>query len=112
MQSHSGRSSRNLQDTTVAAQLLYVQPRDWAARLRRQEDFYQESALDWLEADTLIRKLSGGRRSLDDFCRDFHGGPGTAPEVRPYDFTALVTALNDIQPYDWRKFWERAARAA
>ncbi len=63
MQSHSGRGSRNLQDTTIAAQLLYVQPRDWAARLRRQEDFYQESALDWLEADTLIRKLSGGRRS-------------------------------------------------
>ncbi len=68
MQTHSGRTSRNLQDTTIAAQLLYVQPRDWAARLRRQEDFYQESALDWLEADTLIRKLSGGRRSLDDFC--------------------------------------------
>jgi len=106
MQTHSGRSSRNLQDTTIAAQLLYVQPRDWAARLRRQEDFYQESALVWLEADTLIRRLSGGRRSLDDFCRHFYGGPSTAPEVRPYDFTALVAALNDVQPYDWRKFWE------
>ncbi len=111
MQSHTGRSSRNLQDTTVAAQLLYVQPRDWAARLRRQEDFYQESALDWLEADTLIRRLSGGRRSLDDFCQHFLGGASTPPEVRPYDFAAVVTALNDVQPYDWRKFWEeRLAR--
>lgn len=106
MQTHSGRNSRNLQDTTIAAQLLYVQQRDWAARLRRQEDFYQESALLWLEADTLIRKLSGGRRSLDDFCRHFYGGPSTAPEVHPYDFTALVAALNEVQPYDWRKFWE------
>jgi hypothetical protein len=69
MQSHGARTWRSLQDTTLAAQLLYVQPRDWAARLRRQEDFYQESALLWLEADTLIRRLSGGKRSLDDFCR-------------------------------------------
>ncbi|HVW69645.1 MAG TPA: PDZ domain-containing protein [Steroidobacteraceae bacterium] len=106
MQSHSGRNFRDLQDTTIAAQLLYVQPRDWAARLRRQEDFYQESALDWLEADVLIRKLSGGRRSLDDFCQHFLGGASTAPEVRPYDFQAVVTALNDVQPYDWRTFWE------
>ncbi len=106
MQSHSGRASRNLQDTTIAAQLLYVQPRDWAGRLRRQEDFYQESALLWLEADILIRKLSGGRRSLDDFCRRFYGGSDTAPEVRPYDFAELVSALNEIQPYDWRRFWE------
>lgn len=106
MQTHTGRAMRNLQDTTDAAQLLYVQPRDWAARLRRQEDFYQESALLWLEADTLIRKLSGGHRSLDDFCRNFYGGPSTPPEVRPYDFDALVKALDEVQPYDWRKFWQ------
>ncbi|MBV8742945.1 MAG: M61 family metallopeptidase [Sinobacteraceae bacterium] len=106
MQSHTGRASRNLEDTTIAAQLLYVQPRDWAGRLRRQEDFYQESALLWLEADILIRKLSGGRRSLDDFCRHFYGAPDTAPEVRPYDFAAVISALNDVQPYDWRGFWQ------
>lgn len=106
MQTHSGRTTRNLQDTTDAAQLLYVQPRDWAARLRRQEDFYQESALLWLEADTVIRKLSGGHRNLDDFCRQFYGGPATAPQVRPYDFEDLVKALNEVQPYDWRKFWQ------
>ncbi|MBS0418385.1 MAG: PDZ domain-containing protein [Proteobacteria bacterium] len=107
MQTHAGRASRNLQDTTVAAQLLYVQPRDWAARLRRQDDFYQESALLWLEADTLIRRLSKGRRSLDDFCRHFYGPPSTAPEVRAYDLAALVAALNDIQPYDWEGFWRQ-----
>ncbi len=106
MQTHRARGWRNLQDTTVAAQLLYVQPRDWAARLRRQEDFYQESALLWLEADTLIRQLSAGRRSLDDFCRGFYGKPSGPPAVRPYDFEALVAALGAVQPYDWRGFWE------
>jgi predicted metalloprotease with PDZ domain len=106
MQTHSARTWRNLEDTTIAAQLLFVQPRDWASRLRRQEDFYQESALLWLEVDALIRRLAGGRRSLDDFCRLFYGGVSGAPEVRPYDFAALIAALNEVQPYDWRQFWQ------
>ena len=101
---HHGRTWRNLEDSTVAAQLLYVQPRDWASRLRRQEDFYHESALVWLEADALIRRHSGGRRSLDDFCRSFYGAPGGAPEVRPYTFDDLVAALTAVDPYDWRTF--------
>ncbi len=106
LQTHSGRAWRSLQDATIAAQLLYVQPRDWAARLRRQEDFYHESALLWLEADTLIRKLSRGQRSLDDFCARFLGGPERAPAVRPYDFEEVVRTLQAVQPYDWRKFWQ------
>ena len=105
-QTHSARGWRNLEDATIAAQLLYVQPRDWAARLRRQEDFYHESALLWLEADVLIRQLSGGHRSLDDFCRRFFGATSGAPEVRPYALEAVVDALNATQPYDWRHFWE------
>jgi predicted metalloprotease with PDZ domain len=112
LQTHSARAWRSLEDTTVAAQLLYVQPRDWAARLRRQEDFYHEPALLWLEADTLIRRLSGGRRSLDDFCALFLGGPGGAPAVRPYDFEELMSALASVQPYDWRKFWDDRIRRA
>ncbi len=101
---HHGRSWRNLEDSTVAAQLLYVQPRDWASRLRRQEDFYHESALVWLEADALIRTHSAGRRSLDDFCRAFYGAPGGPPEVRPYTFDDLVAALSAVDAYDWRAF--------
>jgi predicted metalloprotease with PDZ domain len=105
MDSHSAREWRPLRDTTVSAQLLYYQSRAWAARLRRQEDFYQESALLWLEADTLIRRESKGRRSLDDFCRLFYGGQSTGPEVVPYDFDAVVKALNAVQPLDWGGFW-------
>ena len=111
MDSHRGREWRSLEDSVVAAQLLYAQGYDWAARLRRQDDFYQESALLWLEADVLIRRLSGGKRSLDDFCTTFHGAPAGPPAVVTYDFDAVVAALNRVLPYDWRGFWlERLKR--
>jgi predicted metalloprotease with PDZ domain len=106
MQSHSAREWRSLQETTVAASLLYYQSRNWAARLRRQEDFYQESALVWLEADALIRRLSKGHKSLDDFCRLFYGPPSTGPELVPYGFDDVVNALAAVQPYDWAGFWK------
>lgn len=105
MDSHTGREWRSLQDTTISAQLLYYQSRAWAARLRRQDDFYQESALLWLEADTLIRRESKGQKSLDDFCTLFYGGRSTAPKVVPYDFDDVVRALNTVQPHDWAGFW-------
>jgi predicted metalloprotease with PDZ domain len=105
MDSHSAREWRSLRETTISAQLLYYQSRAWAARLRRQDDFYQESALLWLEADTLIRRESKGHKSLDDFCKLFYGGQSTAPRVVPYDFDAVVKALNEVQPYDWAGFW-------
>ena len=105
MDSHSAREWRSLRETTISAQLLYYQSRSWAARLRRQDDFYQESALLWLEADTLIRRESKGHKSLDDFCKLFYGGQSTAPRVVPYDFDAVVKALNGVQAYDWAGFW-------
>jgi predicted metalloprotease with PDZ domain len=105
MQSHGARTWRSLQDATISASLLYYQSRNWAARLRRQEDFYQESALLWLEADALIRRASKGRRSLDDFCKLFYGPPSSGAQVKPYDFDDVVQALSAIQPYDWRGFW-------
>jgi predicted metalloprotease with PDZ domain len=105
LQVHKGRNWRSLEDAAIAAPLLYYQDWNWASRLRRQDDFYWEPALLWLEADTLIRKLSGGKRSLDDFCRRFYGGDSTPPRVVPYDFDAVVAALTSVQPYDWRAFW-------
>ncbi len=105
MDSHSAREWRSLRDSTISAPLLYYQSRAWAARLRRQDDFYQESALLWLEADTLIRRESKGRKSLDDFCKSFYGGESTPPKVVPYDFDAVVKALNTVHAYDWAGFW-------
>jgi predicted metalloprotease with PDZ domain len=110
MEAHKGREWRPLEDTAVAAQLGYQQPEDWRPRIRGT-DFYRESALLWLEADTLIRSTSGGAKSLDDFCRLFYGPPSSGPKVIPYDFDAVVTTLNTVLPYDWRGFWtERLER--
>jgi predicted metalloprotease with PDZ domain len=110
-----GRTWRPLIDTTVAAQLLYNAPGEWEAE-RRSVDFYDEGWLIWLDADTLIRQLTNGRHSLDDFCKRFHGGQTGMPEVRPYTFDDVVNTLNEVAPYDWRTFlnerlWSLDARA-
>jgi predicted metalloprotease with PDZ domain len=98
-----GRTWRPLIDTTVAAQLLYNAPSEWESA-RRGVDFYDEGWLVWLDADTLIRQLTNGRRSLDDFVRRFHGGQTGGPEVKPYTFDDVVNALNEVAPHDWRAF--------
>lgn len=98
-----GRTWRPLVDTTIAAQLLYNAPAQWAA-YRRSVDFYDEGWLIWLDADTLIRRQTNGQKSLDDFCKLFHGAPSSAPMVKPYTFDDVVNALNQIAPYDWRAF--------
>jgi predicted metalloprotease with PDZ domain len=64
-------------------------------------DFYPESGLMWLEADTIIRQQSGRRRSLDDFCKLFFGPRATS---QPYTFDDVVAALNTVLPYDWKAF--------
>ncbi len=99
-----GRDWRPLEDTAVAAQLLYEAPRTWGAR-RRGTDFYNEGVLIWLEADTVIRRETQGRRSLDDFCRAFFGGESGRPELKTYNFDDLVAALNRVAPYDWASFF-------
>ncbi len=99
-----GRTWRPLLDTAVSAQFLYEAERPWAS-WRRGVDFYDESLLFWLEADAIIRSESKGQRSLDDFCRRFHGGVSGPPMVKPYTFDDVVAAMNEVQPYDWRKFF-------
>src|SRR6202043_1387400 len=66
MEFTKGRAWRPLLDTAVAAQVLYDARADWAS-WRRGTDFYPEGKLVWLEADTVIRRETGGNKSLDDF---------------------------------------------
>jgi predicted metalloprotease with PDZ domain len=99
-----GRTWDPLQDTAVFAQYLYdVRGRQWSS-WRRSTDFYDESILIWLEADTIIRRESKGQRTLDDFCRIFHGAPSGGPALKPYTFEDVVAALNQVVPFDWRGF--------
>ena len=110
MDLHKGREWRPLQDTARAVQTMRGQPQDWLSR-RRGVDYYTEGSLLWLEADVLIRQLSRGKRSLDDFCRNFFGGESSGPRVLTYGFDDVVQALNAVQPYDWAAFWrERLER--
>ena len=98
-----GRTWRPLEDTAVAAQLLY-NARDDYAGYRRGVDYYDEGTLIWLEVDVLIRDLSKGAKSLNDFCRSFEGGPGGVPALKTYTFEDVVAGLNSVQPYDWADF--------
>jgi predicted metalloprotease with PDZ domain len=99
-----GRSWRNLQDTADSAAQLYFADTQWSS-WRRGTDFYEEDVLNWLWVDTLIRQLSHGSKSIDDFCQLFHGAPSGPPVVKPYNFDDVVNSLNQIVPYDWRGFW-------
>jgi len=99
-----GRTWRNLQDTADAAPQLYFAPHAWQS-WRRSVDFYDEDTLNWLWADVLIRQQSKGKKTLDDFCKLFHGAPSTPPMVKTYTYDDVVNALNQIVPYDWRGFW-------
>jgi predicted metalloprotease with PDZ domain len=98
-----GRMWRPLIDTTISAQILYGAPGEWSS-MRRGVDFYDEGWLIWLDTDTKIRELTGGTRSLDDFCKRFHGAPSTPPLVKTYGFDDVVATLNDVAPFDWRNF--------
>jgi predicted metalloprotease with PDZ domain len=104
LQTGKGREWRSLADTAIAAQLGYTAATGWRARTRGV-DFYDESALLWLQADTLIRSKTRGAKSLDDFCRLFYGPPSSSPKVVSFEFNDIVKALNTVMPYDWRDFW-------
>lgn len=99
-----GRTWRNLQDTADAAPQLYFAPHTWYS-WRRSTDFYDEDTLNWMWADAIIRQQSKGSKSLDDFCKAFHGAPGGPPTVKPYTFEDVVKTLNQVVPYDWAGFW-------
>jgi predicted metalloprotease with PDZ domain len=99
-----GRTWRNLQDTADDAPQLYFSPRAWES-WRRGVDFYDEGTLNWLWVDVIIRQQTKGKKSIDDFCHLFHGAPSTGPMVKTYTFDDVVTALNQVAPYDWRGFW-------
>ena len=106
MAEHVGRTWRPLLDTAVAAQVLYGTGgpgESW----RRSVDFYPEGTLIWLDTDMTIRSLTGGKKSLDDFCRAFYGGTSGHPELRPYTFDDLVNAMNAVASNDWRAFFNQ-----
>jgi predicted metalloprotease with PDZ domain len=102
-ETQAGRRWRAVKDTTNDEIINPRRPmswRDW----QRYEDYYSEGQLIWLDADTLIRERSQGKRSLDDFARSFFGMDNGSFSVVTYSFEDVVKALNAIEPYDWTGF--------
>jgi predicted metalloprotease with PDZ domain len=100
---HAGRTWRTLQDTTNDPVSALRRPLAWRS-WERNEDYYVEGLFVWLDADTLIRERSGGRRSLDDFARAFFGVDDGTYVTLTYTFDDVVKALNGVEPYDWASF--------
>lgn len=98
-----GRAWRSLSDTAVALPGYTDAPQEWTP-IRRKLDYYDEMLLVWLDADTLIRQRTGGKRSLDYLCRLFFGGADHAPVVRAYSRDDLLSALQATTPLDWHAF--------
>jgi predicted metalloprotease with PDZ domain len=106
MAHRAGRNWRPLEDTAVSVQTLALANSEWTS-LRRSLDYYPESQLIWLEADTLIRQQTGGQQSLDDFCKSFFGPPSGPPALRTFTFEDVVATLNQVTPYDWASFFRQ-----
>jgi predicted metalloprotease with PDZ domain len=99
-----GRTWRDIQDTATSAQILYDAGSGWD-NWRLNVDYYDEGELIWLDVDTTIRKMTGGKKSLDDFVAKFHGlGGNTGPKVVPYTFEDVVAGLNGVVVNDWTTF--------
>ena len=96
-----GRTWRDIQDTATSAQILYAAGGGWD-NWRLNVDYYDEGELIWLDVDTTMRKMTNGKKSLNDFVAKFHGlGGNTGPKVVPYTFEDVVAGLNSVVPNDW-----------
>lgn len=99
----SGRAWRSVEDTTYDPIIAGRKDKPYYS-FARGEDYYIEGSLTWLEADMIIRTATGGRRSLEDFAKNFFGiRDGDRGEVT-YTFDDVVAALNDVHPYGWAEF--------
>ncbi len=98
-----GRSWRALEDTTHDPIISARRPKNWLS-WQRNEDYYNEGLLMWLEADGIIRRESKGARGMDDFARAFFGMNDGDWGVLTYTRQDVIDTLNSVQPYDWAGF--------
>ena len=104
-----GRSWRPLADTDNDPIFTAREAQPWQS-WQRSEDYYSEGLLIWLEADVLIRRGSGGQKSLDDLMHRFFApgdkdGSGTRLPQNPYSREDLIAALTDLYDHDWTAFF-------
>jgi predicted metalloprotease with PDZ domain len=97
------RDWRPLVDTTNQPTVSQRRPVTWVS-WQRPEDYYTEGELIWLDADTKIRELTDGKKSLDDFAKLFYGVYNGSYITFTYHFDDVVKALNTVAPFDWNSF--------
>ena len=98
-----GRGWRSVEDTGNDPVYASRKPKPFPS-LARNEDYYTEGALIWLEIDQMLRNGTGGTKSIDDFARSFFGmNPGDWGQL-PFEVDEIVTKLNALMPYDWAAF--------
>lgn len=101
----AGRGWRPLEDTTNDPIFVATRrPRSWPS-WQRNEDYYWDGLLLWLDADTLIRAHSQSKHSLDDFAKAFFGAYDGSRVISTYTTDDVVMTLNGIEPYDWSTFF-------
>ena len=105
--SEPGRNTEPLIDTTIAAPYLYQAIGSYPSIRRTAGDFYAEGELLWLDADTLIRERTRGRKSLDDFLHLYSAPAVTGPITKTYTREEIEQLLNQVAPYDWHAFFQK-----
>lgn len=98
-----GREWRPLVDTTNQPTISQRRPVSFVSWLL-PEDYYEEGLLVWLDADTKIRELTNGNKSLDDFAKAFLGVYNGSFVTDTYTLDDVVKTLNSVAPYDWAGF--------
>ncbi|MEG1029453.1 MAG: peptidase M61, partial [Brevundimonas sp.] len=99
-----GREWRPLQDVNNHNLLGYRTSNPYSSWMRGTGDYYRESLLIWLDADTLIREATGGKKSLDDFAKAFFGAQDGDWNPAPYTFDTVTSTLNGVQANNWPAF--------
>jgi predicted metalloprotease with PDZ domain len=98
-----GRRWRSIEDTGSDAIFANRKPKPYAS-LARNEDYYTEGALIWLEVDQIIREQSHGTKSIDDFAHAFFGMRDGDWGQLTFEFSDVAGTLNTVVPYDWDSF--------
>jgi predicted metalloprotease with PDZ domain len=103
----TGRYTTPLIDTTAGAPYYYGARGSYRDIRRTSGDFYDEGELVWLDADTIIRERSAGKRSLDTFLHKFTEPSTTGPMVVTYTRSQVEELLNGVEAYDWHAFFDK-----
>jgi predicted metalloprotease with PDZ domain len=98
-----GKTWRPLLDTTNDPIIQNRKPEPWGS-YQRNEDYYNEGMLIWLEADAIIRSGTANRRGMDDFAKAFFGVRDGDWGVLPYTRGEVIRTLNGVFAYDWTTF--------